>query len=150
MFNEINEWIANPTKEFGIKGSDNDNDDNNRGSSSGNGSTSTPEQVEPAEKENQGQLILDATCVPADVHFPTDIWLLNKVREAQEEVIDVLHKPLTGTQKKSRTYRNRARRDYLNIDKKKHKTYKEIRKESGSNWDTVTGIIKMCTFGGEI
>jgi IS5 family transposase len=126
MINEINEWIANPTKKLGAK--DSDNDDNNSNGPAGSGDTSTPEQVETEEKENQGQLILDATCVPADIHFPTDIWLLNRVREALEEVIDVLHKPLTGVEKKPRMYRNRARKDYLNIDKKKHKTYKEIRK----------------------
>ncbi|MCK9276370.1 MAG: IS5/IS1182 family transposase, partial [Syntrophales bacterium] len=40
---------------------------------------------------NQGKLILDATCAPADIHYPTDIWLLNNVREALEEIIDVLH-----------------------------------------------------------
>lgn len=126
IINQINEWIANPTKEFGAE--DSDNDDNNPGCSSGSGEPHTTEPHETAEGENQGKLILDATCVPADIHFPTDIWLLNKVREALEEVIDVLHKPLAGTEKKPRTYRNRARREYLNVDKKKHRTYKEIRK----------------------
>jgi len=126
IINQINEWIANPAKEFGVE--DSDDDDSNLGGSSGNGDTNVQEQAETEESENQGKLILDATCVPADIHFPTDIWLLNKVREALEEVIDVLHKPLAGKEKKPRTYRNRARRDYLNVDKKKHRTYKEIRK----------------------
>jgi hypothetical protein len=139
MLNEINEWIVNPTKEFGAK--DSDNDDNNHGSSPGNGDTSRVEQVEPKETGNQGQLILDATCIPADIHFPTNIWLLNKVREALEEVIDTLHKPLAGTEKKPRTYRNRVRKDYLNIDKKKRKTYKEIH----SNWDTSNEIFPSLT-----
>ena len=131
MLNEINEWIANPAQEFEKK--DSDNGDSNHDNSSGNGGDAGPseEQAQPTtpdESGNQGQLILDATCVPADIHFPTDIWLLNKVREALEEVIDTLHAPLAGTEKKPRTYRNRARKDYLNIDKKKHKTYKEIRR----------------------
>lgn len=126
IINQINEWIANPTKEFEIE--DSDDDDPNIGGSSGGGETPPQEQAETEGNENQGKLILDATCVPADVHFPTDIWLLNKVREALEEVIDVLHAPLAGVEKKPRTYRNRARRDYLNVDKKKHRTYKEIRR----------------------
>jgi IS5 family transposase len=76
-------------------------------------------------------LILDATCAPADIHYPTDIWLLNTVREALEEIIDVLHQPHIGIAKKPRTYRDCARWDYLNIDKKKRATAKEIRKAIG-------------------
>ena len=85
IVNQINEWIANPTKEFGAE--DSDDDDNNLGGSSRSVDTHTQKQAETEESENQGKLILDAACVPADIHFPTDIWLLNKVREALEEAI---------------------------------------------------------------
>jgi len=30
---------------------------------------------------NHGTLILDATCVPADIHYPTDAGVLNDARE---------------------------------------------------------------------
>ena len=30
---------------------------------------------------NKGSLIVDASCVPADIHYPTDLGLLNKARE---------------------------------------------------------------------
>ena len=30
---------------------------------------------------NKGQLILDATCAPADIRYPTDLGLLNDARE---------------------------------------------------------------------
>ena len=53
MLNEINEWIANPTKKFGTKGSDNDDNGNNRNSSSGNGSASIPEQVDQGRKKTR-------------------------------------------------------------------------------------------------
>lgn len=122
IINEVNELIAKP--DISKK------DDNKPGG------TKTPESGRTSEKkntgaENSGKLILDATCVPADIHYPTDIWLLNGVREALEEAIDVLHGPLTGTVKKPRTYRDCARKDYLNIDKKKRLTFKEIRKGIG-------------------
>ena len=39
--------------------------------------------------ENRGQLIVDATCAPADIRYPTDISLLNEAREKTEEIIDV-------------------------------------------------------------
>jgi IS5 family transposase len=69
--------------------------------------------------KNAGRLILDATCTPADIHYPTDTWLLNEVREALEEIIDSLHEPHIGKKLKPKTYRECARRDYLNIEKKR-------------------------------
>jgi len=30
------------------------------------------------EPKNQGKLILDATCAPADIKYPTDLGLLNQ------------------------------------------------------------------------
>ena len=65
------------------------------------------------EMKNKGTLILDATCVPADIHYLTDITLLNDARELTEEIIDVLHKPLAGKQKKPRDYRQKARKQFL-------------------------------------
>lgn len=41
--------------------------------------------------ENKGTLILDATCVPSDIRFPTDASLLNEPRECLEGIIDELH-----------------------------------------------------------
>ena len=91
----------------------------------------TPSEESSVEGKNSGKLILDATCAPANIHYPTDLWLLNTAREAIEEIIDALHKPHVGNTKKPRTYRNDARKDYLNVDKKKHTTAREIRKGIG-------------------
>ena len=93
--------------------------------------------------ENQGTLLLDATCVPADIHYPTDLWLLNQAREALEEIIDVLHKPHIGQCKKPRTYRQKARKSYLNVDKKKHKTAKVIRKAIGKQLRFIKRYLKI-------
>jgi len=38
--------------------------------------------------ENKGKLLLDATCTPADIKFPTDLNLLNEAREKLEAMID--------------------------------------------------------------
>jgi len=45
-----------------------------------------------------------------------------------EKIIDVLHAPLKGIEKKPRTYRRKARQNYLTTTKKRKKTRKEIRK----------------------
>ena len=43
------------------------------------------------EPKNQGRLILDATCAPADLKYPTDLGLLNQARGHTEKIIDALH-----------------------------------------------------------
>ena len=85
--------------------------------------------------KNKGKLIVDATCTPADISFPTDLKILNTAREKSEEVIDILHRPLRGKQKKPRTYRKKARKEFLSAAKSKKlsksKRRKAIRKQLG-------------------
>ena len=75
---------------------------------------------------NEGTLIVDATCAPQNIRYPQDTSLLNEVRENLEGMIDELHDPADG--QKPRTYRQKARREYLKIAKKRQKSSKEIRK----------------------
>ena len=79
----------------------------------------------------QGKLILDTSCAPADIRYPTDLSLLNEGREKLERIIDVLHEPLKAKEKKPRTYRRNTRKDYLNVAKKKKVTRNEIRRGVG-------------------
>ncbi len=85
--------------------------------------------------KNKGKLLVDATCTPADITFPTDLKLLNKAREKSEEIIDILHKPHKGVNKKPRTYRRIARKNFLSAAKSKRmskgKRRKVIRKQIG-------------------
>ena len=85
------------------------------------------EEVQP---KNKGKLIMDATCAPADIHYPTDLKLLNDGREKTEQIIDCLHSHRTDDGRKPRTYRDKARKDYLKVAKKKQKSRKIIRKAS--------------------
>jgi hypothetical protein len=49
------------------------------------------DQAEQSElPKNQGKLILDATCAPADISYPTDLKLLNQARVQTEKIIDIL------------------------------------------------------------
>lgn len=80
------------------------------------------------ENENKGKLIVDATCTPADIRYPTDLSLLNEAREKTEEIIDILHEPLKGKEKKVRIYRQRARKEYVRVAKKKKTNTKTIRR----------------------
>jgi len=75
---------------------------------------------------NNGTLIVDATCAPSQIKYPQDTELLNEARENTEKMIDDLHKQENS--KRPRTYRKKARKQYLSIARKKKKTAKEIRK----------------------
>ncbi|NER06346.1 MAG: hypothetical protein F6K17_29075 [Okeania sp. SIO3C4] len=78
--------------------------------------------------KNQGKLIIDATCAPADISYPTDLNLLNQGRKFTEKIIDILYKTIKNQlQKKPITYRQTARKEYLKVAKKRRPTRKEIR-----------------------
>jgi len=79
----------------------------------------------------QGKLIVDATCTPADIKYPTDLNLLNEAREKTEKIIDCLHGFRSNSEKKPRTYRQKARKDYLRLAKTKKPGRKKIRKAVG-------------------
>jgi hypothetical protein len=70
---------------------------------------------------------VDATCIPADIRYPTDLTLLNDGREKLEGIIDTLHESNIGKRKKVRTYRCLARKDFLKVAKKRKPSYKQIR-----------------------
>jgi IS5 family transposase len=94
-------------------------------------SVSTEKKTEELEKEdntpkNRGKLILDATCAPADISYPTDLELLNQARKQTERIIDLLYEQIKGTlEKKPRTYREIARKDYLEVAKKRRVSQKD-------------------------
>ena len=55
------------------------------------GSSITSSETPPPLEKNQSKLILDSSCAPTDITYPTDTNLLNAAREKSEELIDVLH-----------------------------------------------------------
>ena len=79
----------------------------------------------------QGSLLIDATCTPADITYPTDLKVLNHAREITEQVIDALHAPLAGSEVKPRTYRRRARRHFLSAARSKKLTQSDRRVAAG-------------------
>lgn len=81
----------------------------------------------PHNKPNRGTLKVDATVADQEIKFPTDLNLLNTSREILEKIIDALYIAGVDTAK-PRTYRRKARKDYLTLSKKKRKGKKEIRR----------------------
>ena len=74
---------------------------------------------------------MDATVAPQNITFPTDLKLLNAARKKSEQLIDILYDPVLHGKKKVRTYREVARKYFLDSVKKKAKTAKEIYKANG-------------------
>jgi hypothetical protein len=110
------------------KKQDDDDDNDHKGGPKPLEPISENSQINFDDIPKQGKLILDATCAPSDIRFPTDLRLLNEAREKLEEMIDVLHQPDIAVLPKPRTYRNRARKDYLSLEKQRKKRSKAIRK----------------------
>jgi transposase, IS5 family len=98
-------------------------DDDVEPPATGSGKTSKP-----GELKNKGKMLMDATCVPADIRYPTDLGLLNDARQKTEEFIDLLYEPLRERIIKPRTYRNVARKSYLAVAKQRKPLKNKLRK----------------------
>ena len=113
VLGEINEMILRDAKARQSKEVE-DKDDDNSDEGSGAGG-------------NSGTMIVDATCAPSNIRYPQDVSLLNEARENAEKLL--LHDPAEG--KKPRTYRQRARKDYLKYTRCRKHTAKMTRKAIG-------------------
>jgi len=78
--------------------------------------------------KNKGKLLVDATCAPEDINYPTDLKLLNRAREKSEEIIDALHKEMPKGTRKPRTYRRKARQAFLKVSKNRRVKQNILRK----------------------
>ena len=117
MLASINEHIV--TQQFLSDDEDSDIDIPSDG-----GATSEDQDKQPP----SGTMILDATCTPADISFPTDVSLLSESREISETLIDTLWKSEPRTEEKPRTYRRKARKQFLAAARKKSLSLSERRK----------------------
>lgn len=73
----------------------------------------------PEPPANQGKLVLDATCAPADIRYPSDLSLLNEARENTEQIIDELFAAHHKSGRRTHYSRKKARGKYLRIAKQK-------------------------------
>ncbi len=85
-------------------------------------------------------LLVDATVIESEITYPTDCGLLNKVRKFLVEHIKDYSK---ATGNKVRTYCRKAQQEYLNFNKKRKKTKKQIRRMQKSLLQYVRRNIKQ-------
>ena len=125
LIGQINEAIVKqscenepPQQETAVSSSDPMDEDN--------------DDEEPPSASHAGQLIIDASCAPVDIHYPTDLGLLNEAREQTEHIIDFLYEQVREqVAQKPRTYRRKARQQYLHIAKQRQVKRKARRKAIG-------------------
>jgi transposase, IS5 family len=139
MLNSINEIIIQHSFESQTKSTS--NDENTTTEHSGNDPKSpiegksdvdkSAEKVIVATEGNKGKLLMDAVVAPQNITYPTDLKLLNASREKSEELIDKLYCASLHGSPKVRTYRQEARKVFLQVVKKKSKSRKEIYKANG-------------------
>ncbi len=114
VLGEINEMIIRDAKarqqEADTQQKDDDNDDGANPPTGGG---------------NSGTLIVDATCAPSDIRFPQDVSLLDEARENAEHIIDTLQEQ--STEKKPKTYHNKAHKDSLKYMRSRKHTEKKTR-----------------------
>lgn len=115
QINEINERIMKIDRRLDTDENDKSMDEPGKGDGEG----------------NKGKIIMDATACPQDIAYPTDLHLLNEAREKSEDLIDFLcEQKLRNNMPaaRPRTYRKKARKDFLKTAQKKHKTKSELRR----------------------
>jgi transposase, IS5 family len=78
--------------------------------------------------ENSGTLLMDATCIPEDIRYPHDVTLLDEARRKTEMIIDTLFAKSGHTGSKPRTYRKKARKEFLRFIKNKKRNTRDFRK----------------------
>ena len=129
--NAVNNALVEQQLEAGNRnGCDDDDPEEGGGAAAGTG----PDTVEAGGSGGptpSGRLLIDASCTPADITYPTDLKILDHARRLTEQMVDILHRPYVGRRLKPRTYRRKARRDFLRAAKCKNLPRRRRRTAAG-------------------
>lgn len=120
----INAQMIAEANEYIVSGQNKKEDDDNPKPPTGGGTSG--DVLSDSEPDNEGTLILDATCAPVNIRYPQDVSLLNEAREKLETILYRFHK--SYRLELPRCYAKRARKDYLAFAKCRKHTAKKIRK----------------------
>jgi hypothetical protein len=119
---------------------------------------SKPQEVKPPEDDDDlprgGTMIVDASCAPADIKYPTDTGLLAEAIEKTDAIIDTMHEPLKGREPRPRTYRKKSRKLFTGFVRQRKPTVKAIRKCRGKQLNylkrNLHHVERMLQNGGEL
>lgn len=102
VISQVNPWIVDAAR------SQSNDEDSYDGEEEEGCSTDEPSAELSADPENHGTLFLDASCVPQDIRYPTNVRLLHESCQKLEVMMDTLQ---AGREtRKPRNYRRRAQK----------------------------------------
>jgi len=121
-------------------------------------SEATPEVETPPKDDDDephgGTLIVDATCAPADIAYPTDTGLLADAIEKTDAMIDTMQEPLKGEEPRPRTYRIKSRKLFVGFVRQRKPGVKTIRRVKGKQLNflkrNLWAIDQMRDRGGQL
>ena len=116
---QVNQWVVDSK----LHPDDDSRDDSGEGG--GFPASAEPSDDSGMNSENHGTLILDASCAPQDIQYPTDIRLLHESRRKLEEMMDTLQ--VGRSQEKPRNYREKANKEYHRFSRNRRPSKKQIR-----------------------
>ena len=116
---QVNQWIVDAM----LHPEDDDADAGN--DNSGNPSSEEASDSVENTSDNSGTLVMDASCAPQDIQYPTDVRLLHESRKKLEAMIDTLQAGRTG--EKPRHYRQKANKEYNRFSRNRRPTKKQVR-----------------------
>lgn len=129
LLQDLNDYVIGYGDPYVEDESDDHGSSSSTSSTTGSDSASSDGKSAPT---NEGTLLLDATCVPQDIRYPTDVSLLNEAREKADLLIDHCHAAGTSEGKKRpRTYRQTAQKKWKSFARKRRPSRKVIRKATG-------------------
>ena len=89
---------------------------------------------------NKGELIIDASLIPSDIRYPTDIALINEGRETAEKILDTLSS--FSKNARPRTYRKVARKSFVSFIKRRKPNKKQVKKARRKQLNYLKRILK--------
>lgn len=135
LVSEVNQRVVEAALVEEVNEPAEDADEPGSGEDMGNDAAEAQQTEPPADSNDvphQGRLLLDASVAPADIRYPTDFELVHQARASSERILDQLYQSMaTPPAKKPRTYRQNARRAYLQVAKQRRPSARVRRKAVG-------------------
>ena len=118
---QVNQWVV----EEALRQAADEDDDEDEDNDSGNNSSSVGDESCAETKPDRGTLIVDASCAPQDISYPTDVRLLHESRLKLEAMMDTLQRG--RKQQKPRNYRQKANKSYQYFARNRRPSKRQIR-----------------------
>ena len=120
MIAQVNEWVIEEATQNEDHDEEPPSSDGDKRDAESQDAERHPSQPSDPTTMHQGKMLIDANGAPSDIACPTNLTLMNRLKEKPETMIDTLHEKRLKPVIKLRMYRKNARKQYLSVLKQKH------------------------------